>query len=454
MPHNWIHKLNESNSKLHKLDVIAQALESANLGAEDAREFISCARHAYNSFEVFNVKKIPTTIGITNEANDMATFHQLLADLQNRTVTGHAAQAHIERVSMGFDSDLWNDLLRPTILKDLRVGATISSFNKVLKGTLHEIPRFECALATDSQKFPNKLKGKKRLESKLDGIRILALVDNTYPSQCNVTLYSRAGKVMSNFPHIEEQLRNELNIYQADSPWTTNKIQKFMFDGEIVSKNFQALMKQARRKSNIDTSDSVFTIFDVIPIDDFNRGKWNMSQDKRSKEWLGVIRDRVNAECTSLHILDGIDVDLDTAEGHSIMQRFGEDQVAMGYEGIMIKDVDAPYVSKRKQFWMKWKPTITVDLEVVGFEGGTGKNFGRLGALICKGTDQGVFIEVNCGGGFSDEQRIDFWKRKNELMGFIAEIKADVVTQNEDGGYSLRFPRFVGFRGFEKGEKI
>ena len=40
MPHNWIHKLNESNSKLHKLDVIAQALESANLGAEDAKEFI------------------------------------------------------------------------------------------------------------------------------------------------------------------------------------------------------------------------------------------------------------------------------------------------------------------------------------------------------------------------------------------------------------------------------
>jgi len=454
MPHNWIRKLNESNSKLHKLDVIAQALESANLGAEDAKEFIHCARYAYNSFEVFNVKKIPTTLGIINEANDMKTFHSLLHDLKNRTVTGNAAQSHIERVSLGFDSDLWNDLLRPTILKDLRVGATISSFNKVLKGTKYEIPRFECALATDSQKHPNKLKGKKRLESKLDGIRILALVDNTYPKKCNVTLYSRNGKVMTNFPHIEEQLKNELNIYQADSPWSTNRIKKFMFDGEIISENFQALMKQAQRKSNIDTSDSVFTIFDVIPIDDFNRGKWNMSQDKRSKEWLGVIRDRVNAECTSLHILDGIDVDLDTAEGHDIMQRFGLDQVAMGYEGIMIKDVDAPYVSKRRQFWMKWKPTITVDLEVVGFEEGTGKNKGKLGALICKGYDDGRFIEVNVGGGFKDAERIDFWNRRNKLMGFIVEVKADVVTQKEDGGYSLRFPRFEGFRGFEKGEKI
>ena len=454
MPHNWIHKLNESNSKLHKLDVIAQALEAANLGAADAKAFIECAWYANNSFEVFNVKKIPTTDGITGEINDFNVFKQMLDDLKKRRVTGNNAAALIERVSLGFDSELWNDLLRPTILKDLRVGATISSFNKVFKGTPYEIPIFECQLATDSQKHPNKLIGKKRLESKLDGIRIFALVDKTYPEQCNVTLYSRNGKVMTNFPHIEEQLRTQLNIYQADSPWTTNRIQKFMFDGEIVSENFQALMKQARRKSNINTSDSVYTIFDVIPIDDFNRGKWNMSQQKRSEEWLGVIRDRVNAECTSLHILDGIDVDLDTSEGHDIMERFGKDQVEMGYEGIMIKDVDAPYLCKRRTNWMKWKPTITVDLELVGMEEGTGKNKGKLGAFVCRGIDDGKLIEVNVGGGFKAAERIDFWLREAELIGFIVEVKADVVTQNEDGGYSLRFPRFVGFRGFEKGEKI
>ena len=454
MPHNWIHKLNESNSKLHKLDVIAQALEAANLGAADAKAFIECAWYANNSFEVFNVKKIPTTDGITGEINDFNVFKQMLDDLKKRRVTGNNAAALIERVSLGFDSDMWNSLLRPTILKDLRVGATISSFNKVLKGTPHEIPIFECQLAVDSQKNPKKMVGKKLLESKLDGIRVLALLDKTYPEKATVTLYSRSGKVLGNFPHIEDQLINCLNVYSADSPWTTNRITKFMFDGEIISENFQALMKQARRKSNIDTSDSVYSIFDVIPIDDFNRGKWTMSQRKRSSEWLGVIRDRVNATCTSLHILEGIEVDLDTAEGHEIMERFGKDQVEMGYEGIMIKDVDAPYLCKRRTNWMKWKPTITVDLEVVDMEEGTGRNKGKLGALICKGTDDGKLIEVNVGGGFKDAERVDFWARQKELLGFIVEVKADVVTQNEDGGYSLRFPRFVGFRGFEKGEKI
>jgi hypothetical protein len=36
----------------------------------------------------------------------------------------------------------------------------------------------------------------------------------------------------------------------------------------------------------------------------------------------------------------------------------------------------------------------------------------------------------------------------------MVEIRADAVTQNQDGTYSLRFPRFLRFRGFKPGEKI
>ena len=35
-----------------------------------------------------------------------------------------------------------------------------------------------------------------------------------------------------------------------------------------------------------------------------------------------------------------------------------------------------------------------------------------------------------------------------------AEVRADAITQNQDGTYSLRFPRFLRFRGFEVGEKL
>ena len=152
--------------------------------------------------------------------------------------------------------------------------------------------------------------------------------------------------------------------------------------------------------------------------------------------------------------MPGIEVDMDVSEGHDIMRRFAEDAVAAGYEGIMIKALDAPYECKRSSFWMKWKPTITVDLAIVGFEPGTGRNAGRLGAIICEGEDQERQIHVNVGSGFTDAQRDEFWQTRDTLMGIVAEVQADVVSQNQDGTYSLRFPRFVRFRGFEAGEKL
>ena len=103
---------------------------------------------------------------------------------------------------------------------------------------------------------------------------------------------------------------------------------------------------------------------------------------------------------------------------------------------------------------MKWKPTITVDLNIVGFEEGTGRNQGRLGALICEGEDNGRVIHVNVGSGLRDGDRDEFWSSRADLLDRVVEVEADAVTQNQDGTYSLRFPRFVRFRGFEPGEKI
>jgi DNA ligase-1 len=136
------------------------------------------------------------------------------------------------------------------------------------------------------------------------------------------------------------------------------------------------------------------------------------------------------------------------------MQRYAEAAVEGGFEGIMIKSMDAPYLCKRTDSWMKWKPTITVDLNIVGFEEGTGRNLGRLGAIICEGVDNDRNIRVNVGSGLSDSNRDEYWTARNELLDRVVEVEADAVTQNQDGSYSLRFPRFVRFRGFEPGEKL
>ena len=100
------------------------------------------------------------------------------------------------------------------------------------------------------------------------------------------------------------------------------------------------------------------------------------------------------------------------------------------------------------------KPFIEVSLEITDVEEGTGKNVGRLGALVCSGVDDGKEIVVNVGSGFTDDDRIEFWNNRATLPGQIVEVRADAITQNQDGTYSLRFPRFLRFRGFAAGEKI
>jgi DNA ligase-1 len=259
-------------------------------------------------------------------------------------------------------------------------------------------------------------------------------------------LYSRNGKPFENFPQVAEAIesfRNKMSL-------TTKG--PFVLDGEIVGESFQALMKQAQRKSDAQTEGMIYYVFDIIPIADFERGHWNAQQHKRTQ----ILEDHqavIDAsEC--VRVMPGLDVDLDTSEGHDIMRRFANDAVTQGYEGIMIKAVDAPYECKRSSFWMKWKPTITVDLNIIGFEEGTGRNAGRLGAIICEGVDNERNIRVNVGSGLSDSNRDEYWNARDDLFGRVVEVQADAVTQNQDGTYSLRFPRFVRFRGFEPGEKL
>jgi DNA ligase-1 len=104
--------------------------------------------------------------------------------------------------------------------------------------------------------------------------------------------------------------------------------------------------------------------------------------------------------------------------------------------------------------WLKLKPFIEVSLTVTAVEEGTGKNIGRLGALVCEGTDDGKDIVVNVGSGFTDNMRECFWEARDDLVQKVVEVSADAITQNQDGTYSLRFPRFLCFRGFDNGEKI
>lgn len=440
---DWIQDLEGSDSRLHKEAVIEKALVAARLGSAGAQCFLYNCYLAYNPYFVYGVKKVPETSGLTGQDNPWTEFWALAESLRTRSITGNKARDQIDELAKRFDSDEWNGLARRVLIKDLRCGISEKTLNKVLGNSEWKIPVFTCQLAQDSGDHPAKMTGRKRIECKLDGVRVLAVFSGN-----GCTLYSRNGKAFENFPQIRDFLETNSKIFAFGN----NTGGRFVLDGEIVGESFQKLMRQAHRKSDADTADMVYHVFDFIPLVDFERGHWNAQQHKRLTA-LDRARSMLDKK-DPVQIMPGLEVDLDTSEGHDIMDRFAQDAVKAGYEGIMIKDLDAPYECKRSAFWMKWKPTITVDLNIVGFEEGTGRNSGRLGAIICEGVDNGRDIRVNVGSGLSDGHRDEYWLARNDLVGRVVEVEADAVTQNQDGTYSLRFPRFVRFRGWEAGEKI
>ena len=430
MKYKWIKELNQSDSRLHKEDVLKRALDAGD------HVFLNGIRNCYNPYITFGVKQIPATEGITGAPNPYEEFDELLTSLSARQLTGHAARDAILGMSLKFDSDEWNLFLAPILRRDMRAGFSERTINKVCKGTDYVIPTFGCQLAANSEGRPEMV-GTKWLEPKLDGARVLLVVseDNT------ATCYSRNGKIFDNFPHVEQQVLS--NAYAIRAYLKTNG--GFVLDGEIMGKSFQDLMRQAQRKENVQTQDTVFNVFDILPLEDFKRGFWNAQLRKR----LAILTDmqRVFDAMPNVTRVDSqIVVDLNTEEGRAKLHEYATEMVTAGFEGIMIKDMEAPYECKRNTFWMKWKPVITVDLPVIGLEEGTGRNKGRLGALVCSGIDHGKDITVNVGSGFSDTERDLFWNQKSDVIGRTVEILCDVITQNQDGTYSLRFPRFVRFR--------
>ena len=434
-PYKIIQELESDNSRLFKEGVIAREMLAGN------DEFFEGVQIALDKLYVFNIQKVDTA-SQDGPGLDRESFWDLQHQLNYRSVTGNAARDLVAERMARATCEEWNDWYRRILIKDLRCGVsekTINSVAKKLKLDKYKIPTFDVMLAHDSANHANKMHGEKFIDYKLDGVRVLAFFD---PDKDTVAMYTRNGKQLHNFGHVEDEIREKI-LPGFEVP--------MILDGEMVSKSFQALMKQVHRKDNVEATDAKFAVFDMIAQHEFTKGKSILGCADRDAFVRALFIDK---QFDHLFPLEKHRVNLDTPDGYKRYLKINKQAVEQGFEGVMIKDVDAPYECKRSHHMLKAKPFIEVTLEVKDVEAGTGRNEGRLGAFVCEGTDDGKDIHVNVGSGFSDGHRDDFWTHRDSIIGQMVEVRADAVTQNQDGTYSLRFPRFKSFRGFEIGEKI
>ena len=133
-----------------------------------------------------------------------------------------------------------------------------------------------------------------------------------------------------------------------------------------------------------------------------------------------------------------------------------------GFEGIIVKDASLPYESgKRSAGWAKYKPPrINLDVVILSAKYGEGRR-ANVFASFAMGvrSEHGDYVPLgSIGSGFSDSQlvrltndlRRNIDSHSNGTYHFIPrvvlEVTADLISQDAQGNWGLRFPRLVRIR--------
>ena len=319
------------------------------------------------------------------------------------------------------------ELLEKLICKDLSIGVDAKSINQAFPDL---IPTFNVQLAQKYFEKPEKLEGKYfAVTTKIDGGRIIAIREND-----QVSFFTRAGQRYEGLVDLEQEM---LEAFPNGT----------VLDGEItILENKGIPSKEAyKRAMKITRTDGLkhglkMLVFDAMYIDEWKDQKCTHDYIERRLLLSGLFKyGPKKTDLTFFEMLPELYRGSDTSKVIELL----DEAIANQEEGVMINICDAPYEFGRTWNLMKVKKMNTIDLEVIGYEEGSGRLAGTLGALLVRYKNGNT---VKVGSGFSDELRRLIWLEPLDMIGKIIEVQYFEETTNADGGISLRFPVFKDFR--------
>jgi len=315
------------------------------------------------------------------------------------------------------DRTIWIKLFAKTI----RLGVTAKTVNKVIPGL---IPEWEVQQAYPIDKYPVEDGTEFWLTQKLNGVRA-----TLYKGE----LVARSGQAYTGLDH----------ILKAIGKYAVN----FVFDGELTLKDKGELsdneaFRIAAGVINSDDEDKsgiCYTIFDMIPCDEFEgtaQAGCPGSPYSERRRILDSCIGELNTDCTQV-----LPVLYRGTDQHRIWELL-EQMVAEDKEGLML-NTDVPYYRKRHKGILKVKQFYSMDLPILRCEEGSGRLAGTLGAFVLDYRGN----EVRVGSGFSDEQRHTYWQQREEIAGMLCEVKYKEISADKNTGLqSLQFPIFIRLR--------
>ena len=337
--------------------------------------------------------------------------------------------ANIRQFLSASDADM-REFYSSIITKSARIGCDIKSVNKAL-GT-EFIPQWEVQQSYSIEKSPLKDGEWFSLSQKLNGVR------GTY---YDGKVFSRQGKEISGLEHIVDDIGR---LFPDAGEW--------VLDGELVRRNTDGIPDNENfrigtgilSQDDADKTCMQLVVFDILPKSEFLTGESILTYRGRLAS-LTSLRDK--AASLGLSAVAMVEV-LYTGSDAGMIDHYLDLMVREDKEGLMLNR-DSRYYRKRHNGILKVKRFYTVDLRVTGFEQGSGRLAGKLGAFIVdyKGNS------LNVGSGMSDGQRSDFLAMGDDLIGRVIEVKYKEESSDKKTGLSsLQFPIFVSLR--EEGKEV
>jgi len=384
---------------------------------------------ALTAYRVFGIKKYVMPSVYASEDAYIDVFFSLLDDLHDRHLTGHAARTSITNVLSLFTQETsW--YLAKILDKSLKCGFSEDTFNKVWPD--NQIPTFKVMLAdkydTDEEVMAN-ISNLNLVEAKYDGERTIAIV-----SDGNVKYYSRSGKVAE---HVSGLFDAELLCLRDDVG------EDIIVDGERYASNFKETINAKKEGNDFAKSQLRFYAFTYMSLVDWMSKKTALTQIGARNDLIERIA-RLNLKKISISTGKVVNSPAEAKE-------FYHEMVALGYEGLILKDPNAVYEWKRCKSWLKWKPFFDFDGTVIGLYAGNAKTAreNSLGGLIFEGYDeQGRHVITKVGNGWTDEERDHIFNNSHLYIGRTGTISYQEMSEAEGkpGVFALRFSSFEHWR--------
>ena len=425
--YNVLEDVANTSSKNDKLVIIG-----AVVGTPIEYLFKKVVEYAYSPFKMYNIKKFRDKGYSYAGTLQLADSFDVLDRLVARSITGKAAITAVQQTLQNL-SEQDASVFARIVKKDLRCGASESSFNKVWPDLVYEHPYMRCS--SFSSKNLKKIKAPFLSEVKADG----RYVDIIVHAGLRVEYTSRTGHVTDfNDPARDSLLLREAAVHGS-----------FVLMGEtLVSDGNGGVLPRAEgngylTEDEIDKSLLRFVVWDMVTLEQFLYKKSPTSRIVRLEGVEALIQ---RLSTSGLSDIDVVAYRICNTPEEAIAH-FRE-VVEAGCEGTVVKNFKGVWKDGTSTDQVKLKIAAEGEVLVTGVNEGEGRLKGSCGSLQCESSCGEVEVNV---AGLSDALRKKFFDDPDSIVWkIITVLYNNVVYSETTKKWSLYLPRFVEIRDDKK----